>query len=454
MNPLSAVRQWSARMPGPSGITGPLGQQRALGYSGSGGYVPAAPVLSGTFVTPETALGLSAVFSAINVIARDYAGLPRHVYRIYPDGGKEIETKGELGVINDLIAFQPNNDMDAYRWSRDGMGHVLGRGNWYNEIVRKNGFVQSLEILHPAKTVPKRTDGSDGGSIGRLYYELDNKKRLAAEDCLHFAGLGFDGIIGYSPITLMRQTIGLAMAAEQYGAAFFGNGAVAHGWLKTAKKLSEAAVNNLRKTFNQIHQGSQSAHQVGILEEGMDWQQNSISPEDSQFVSTREFQVKDIARMYSIPPHKIGDYSESHLANVEEANLDYVAMTLMGWVVMNEFQMNSKLLTREQRATHRIECDMSALLRGNIQAQMLRATTLRNTGAWSADDIRRDQGLNPLGPKRGGDVYVIQGQYVPLDQIGKQPAKVPAPGSTEQKGAFPTLEARFANYLQTNGIAA
>ncbi len=453
INPISTIRDWTTRRQGFPGIPGPQSQSRALGYSGSGGYVPAAPVLSGTFVTPETALGLAAVFSAINVIARDVAAMPTNVFRVYPDGGREIETIGELGAINDLLAFQPNDDMNAYRWSRDGMGHVLGRGNQYSEIVRKRGFVQTIEMLHPVKTVPKRTTVDDGGTVGRLYYELDNKKRLAPEDVVHFAGLGFDGIIGYSPLTLMRQSIGLAMGAEQFGAAFFGNGAVAHGWLKTPKKLSEAAVNNLRKTFNQIHQGSQSAHQIGILEEGMDWVQNQISPEDSQFVATREFQVKDIARIFSVPPHKIGDYSESHLASVEEANIDYVAMTIMGWVVMREFELNTKLLTRDQRKTHQIITDMSALLRGNIQAQMLRIQTLRNVGAWSADDIRRDQGFNPLGPKLGGDKYLVQSQYIPLDQVGNAPSPPPKQPAPEQKGAFPGLDHRLNGFIHVNGHA-
>jgi HK97 family phage portal protein len=429
LNPLKAVSDWSRAHVGPLGIGAPA--QRALGYSGSGGYVPAAPVLSGTFVTPETALGIAAVFSSVNVISRDIAVLPRNVYRRLPGGGMEIETTGDLGDLNELISMQPNGEMDALRWCQAQMGHVLGRGNGYSEIVRKRGFVQTLEILHPAKTVPKRIDAGD--RKGKLYYELDNKRRLDPENVLHFAGLGFDGIQGFSALTLMRQTIGLTMGAEQFGAAFFGNGAVAHGWLKTAKKLTEAAVNNLRKTFNQIHQGSQSAHQIGILEEGMDWVQNSISPEDSQFVATREFQVKDIARIFSIPPHKIGDYSESHLANVEEANLDYVSMTLLGWVVMIEMELNTKLLTRDQRRTHVILLDMKALLRGNVAAQMLRIQTLRNTGAWSADDIRVDQGSNPLPLGIGGDKYLVQAQYVPLDQVGRIPAAPPKPGAIESK---------------------
>lgn len=424
-----------------------------MGYTGSGGgYVPAAPVLSGTFVTSETALGLSAVFCAINIISRDIAVLPRNVYRISPDGGREIEQGGYLGDLNDIISVQPNEDMDALRWGQATMGHAVGRGNGFNEIVRKSGFVRSIEILHPMKTVPKRTEPGEGKK-GKLYYELDNKRKLAPENCLHFAGMGFDGIQGYNPITLMRQTVGVTMGAEQYAASFYGNGARPGGYLKVAKKLSEAAVNNLRKTFNQVHQGSQSAHQVGILEEGMDWVDAQISPEDSQFVATREFQVKDIARIFCIPPHKIGDYSEADMANVEQSNLDYLSMTLMGWVSMFEMQLNVKLLSREDRRTHRIMLDVSALLRGDITAQMLKITTMRNTGAWSADDIRRNQGLNPLGKKIGGDKYVVQGQYVPLDQVGKMPTSMPKPGEIEKKSEFPGLEDRIGHLNgEANGI--
>lgn len=382
----------------------------------SGGYAPSAPVLSGTFVSPESALGLAAVFSAINVISRDIAVLPRNVYKLLPGGGREIARGGYLGDLNDLISVQPNDDMSAFRWMRDSMGHTLGRGNGFSEIVRKKGFVQSLELLHPAKTLVKYTDGPSK----RLYYELENKKELWGEDVLHFAGLGFNGVIGFSPITLMRQTIGLSMGVEQFGAGFFGQGLFTSGWLKLAKKLSETSQNNLRNSFNRIHQGSQGAHQFGILEEGMDWMPNQISPEDAQMILTREFQIKEIARMYNLPPHKIGDYSESHLANVEEANIDYISMTLLGWVCMIEAELNTKLLTREQRQTATIDLDMSGLLRGNVTARMLKIQTMRNVGAWSADDILISEGLNPLPPGSGGDKHVIQSQYIPLEQLGMQ----------------------------------
>lgn len=409
-NPLTTIREWRDRRKLHAEL-------RSISYIG-GGAVPSAPVLSGTFVTPETALGLAAVFSAVNVISRDIAAMPCHVYRRLPGGGREIDSSHP---VEDLVSVQPNDEMDAFRYKQTEMSHTLTRGNGMSEIVRnpRTGSPLSLEILHPSKTLIKRTDS------GKLYYELDNKKKLAPENVLHLAGMGFDGVMGYCPITLMRQTVGLSLGAEQYGASFFGNSARTSGWIKLAKRITEQAANNLRKTFNQIHQGSQSAHQIGILEEGMDFVSSQFSPEDSQFLQTREFQVKDIARIFSIPPHKIGDYSESHLANVEEANIDYAATTLLGWVLMIESQANMKLLTREERKTHEIGIDMSVLLRGNVQARMLRIQTLRNTGSICTDEIRISEGYNPIGPEKGGDKFLVQAQYVPLDQVGKGPPIVP-----------------------------
>lgn len=401
--------------------------------NGGGGFVPSAPVLSGTYVTPETAMCLAAVYSAVNVISRDIACLPRNVYRKLPGGGREID---ESHPVQPIVSTAPNDEEDGFRFFQSSMSHVLTRGNGYSEIVRDGrGTPTSLHLLHPSKTVPRRTPD------GRLFYELNDgagnvggkPRRLWAEDVLHLAGLGFNGLVGYSPVTVARQTIGLGIAVEQYGAAFFGNAAVPKGILKTANKLTEAAVNNLRRTLNQVHQGSQSAHQTMILEQGLEWVQTQFSPEDGQFLLTREFQVKEVARLYNLPPHKIGDYSESHLANVEEANLDYLTMTLFGWVVMVESQLNSKLLTAEDRRTHWIGLDMTALMRGNSQARIAYWQGLRNMGAVNADEIRTGEGMNPLGAEKGGDKYIVQGQYIPLDQVGKQPAAKSPPRTTESK---------------------
>lgn len=386
----------------------------------SGGYVPAAPVLSGTFVTPETALGLAAVYCAINVISRDVACLPRNVVRRLPDGGRMVDWQHP---VQRLVHRRPNDRSTASRFFQAKMAHVLGRGNGYSEIVRDDntGRPTELNLLHPSKTQAKFTEGGD------LFYELDNKERLWPDDVLHFAGLGFNGISGFSPITLCRQTVGLGLAVEQFGAAFFGNGAVPKGLLKFPKRLSQAALDNLRRTFNQAHQGTQSAFNVGLIEEGGEWVDTQISPEDGQFILTRQFQVLDIARLFSCPPHKIGDYSQAHLSSVEEANLDYIATTIYGWVVMMEQELTEKLLFEEEQQTHEIVVDMSALMRGNAAARIAYYQGLRNMGAISADEIRLREGLNPIGDEEGGNLYLVQGQYVPLIQAGKNPLKMPPP---------------------------
>lgn len=383
-----------------------------------GGYVPAAPVLSGTYITPQTALGLTAVFAAINVISRDVAALPLNVYRKSPDGGLVVD---DAHPLQEVLGVAPNDEIDSLRFRRDTMGHVLGWGNGYNEIVRdERGRPTDLHMLHPSKTTPKRDDSR------RLSYELDNKKVLRPEDVLHFAGLGFDGLVGYSPLTVARQSIGVGVAAEQFGAALFGNGAIPKGVLKTPKRLSEAATNSLRRSWNQVHQGSQSGSQVAILEEGVDWVNTQISPEDAQFLGTRQFQVIEIARLFNLPPHKIGDYTQSHRSNIEESNLDYLQTTLMGWLAMIEAQMNLKLLTRADRRKWVILHDVSALMRGNMTARSNFYQVMRNLGVMSANDIRRRENMNPIPADQGGELYLVQAQYQALDRAGADPEPDPA----------------------------
>lgn len=386
------------------------------------GFVPASPVLSGTFVTPQSAQSLAAVYAAINCISRDIATLPRNVYKRLEGGGREIDSNREL---NELIMVSPDGERDAFSYWQTCMSHVLGWGNSYSEIVRNSrGEPVELNVLHPSKTKPMRTDS------GRLFYHLDNDRKLPAENVLHFAGYGFDGIQGYSPITVARQTIGLGLAVEQFGASFFGNGMTPKGLIKLMKTLSPRAQANLRDQLNSRHQGPQNAHNVLFLEEGMDWINTQINPNDGQWLETRNFQKKEIATIYSLPPHKLGDYSESHLANVEEANDDYITKTLLGWICGLESQANFKLLSRADRKTHFIAFDLDALERASTAARMSKWQTMRNLGAINADEIRLREGFNPIGVDKGGDLYVIQGQYMPLDQVGKQPSTPPSKRSS------------------------
>jgi HK97 family phage portal protein len=203
-----------------------------------------------------------------------------------------------------LFVDRPNEEVNAFRFLQSIWGHVFLWGNGYGEIVRNGrGEPKAIYLLNPAMCQPKRDDHT-----GKLYYLLnDNMKRLAPENVIHVAGLGFDGLVGYSAINLAKQAVGLGIATEEFGAAFFGTGATPGGILKTPKKLGAAARQNLRQSIYEIHQGSKNAHNLMVLEDGVEWQPTTMPLEDAQFLATRAFQNLEIARIFGLPPHKLGD---------------------------------------------------------------------------------------------------------------------------------------------------
>lgn len=390
-------------------------------FGGGSTYVPGMGTLAGITVTPQTALTFTAAFAAINVLSTDLASLPRGVYRRLPDG---TEVPAFDTPQHKLISVAPNGEQSGFRFRQHLNGHVHGWGNGYAEIVRDQytGDPVALWPLHPATTKPERTASK------QLIYRIDEGRKapLLAEDVLHLAGLGFDGIQGYCPVTLAQEAIGLGKGAEQFGSAFFGNGAISGGILEFPKRLSEQASKNLRESFERVHQGTQNAHRVAVLEEGATWKATQIPPEAAQFLATRNFQVLEIARMWRIPPHKLGDYSQSHLANLEESNLDYLQTTLLGWVVMEEAELNAKLFSEADRESGLfVKTDMTAMSRGNMGARVAFYQGLRNMGAITSNEIRTREGFNPIGKADGGDLVIVQGQYVPLSQVGKAPPAAP-----------------------------
>jgi HK97 family phage portal protein len=295
------------------------------------------------------------------------------------------------------------------------MGHTLGWGNSYSEIVRDgSGIPTALWPLHPGTT---RAFHTEAGEL--LYEDINTGKRYLPENILHVAGLGFDGLTGYSPVTLARQAIGLGIGAEQFGATLFGNGAVPKGILEVPKKLSEMAAKKLRESWENVHGGSGNANRTAVLEEGITWKNTSINPDDAQFLLTRKFQVNEVARIFNIPPHKIGDYSESHRANVEESNLDYLTTTLQGWLESIEAEYDAKLLFDDERDELCFSHNMNALMRGNMAARGSYYESRFRVGSISPDEIRTAEGEDPIGPDRGGDQYLIQSQYIPLDQASQ-----------------------------------
>jgi HK97 family phage portal protein len=396
----------------------------------SGGVALAMPSVAGITVTPQVALTFTAVFAAINVISRDFASLPPAVYRKKRGGGRS-PFPGH--PVNRFLTREPNPGnprSTALRFRQAIMAHTLGWGNGYAEIRRDGGgFPFGLELLSPATTKGKETES------GRLYYEthdIRGQRIILPEDMFHLAGLGYDGVGGYSPVLMGREAVGLGKAAEQFGASFYGNGAVGHGVLKTPKRLSEVATSNLRRSFNQVHQGSDQGNKLVILEEGLEYQGTTLAPDTAQFLATRAFQILEIARLFGLPPNKLGDYSQSHLANVEQSNLDYLTTTLSAWIAAFEAEANLKLLTEDESKSLFIGLDMTHLLRGDMTARVGYYKGLRDLGVINADQIALRENLRPPGPKKGGDKYLVQLNLTTLEQAGAvvgPTANTPADGT-------------------------
>lgn len=385
--------------------------QLSWGALGAGGSS-----LSGMAVTPDTALGLTAYYAAINCISTDIASLPLEVYRRRTDGGRDAVRDDPR---HELLAVSPDGETTSMRWRQSWLAHALGWGNGYAEIeTTGGGEVLGLYLLEPDVTTPDRRPQDS-----RLFYRLGNGKTLPPYRVLHLAGLGYDGLKGYTPALLQREAVGLGLATQAFGSTFFGNGTNAEGVLESPNRLSDTAVKHLRESIANVHQGPANAHKLMILEEGATFKKTTVDPEAAQFLQTRQFQVIEIARMFRVPPHKIGDYSQSHLANIEASNLDYLQTTLMPWCRSIEQEINRKLFTAEERAAgFYVEHDMRAFLRGDAKSRAHYYQQLRDLGVLNPNIICALENMNPIGPE--GDIRLVPLNMTTLENAGK-PAPTP-----------------------------
>jgi HK97 family phage portal protein len=245
---------------------------------------------------------------------------------------------------------------------------------------------------------------------------------LPAERVFHMPGLSFDGLSGYSPIALAKNSIGLTSAAEQFGAAFFGRGTTPTGILETPNTLKPEAQANLRESWNALQSGLSNAHRVAILEQGVTWKALGIPNNHAQFLETRKFQVAEIARLFRVPPHMLADLeSGASYASVEQMSLDFVAYTLRPWLVRWEQTINYDLFGSRERSEMFSEHLVDGLLRGDIVSRYNAYAVGRNWGWLSADDIREMENMNPL-PDNQGEMYLV-----PLNMVSAKNAGQPAP---------------------------
>lgn len=374
---------------------------------------------SGKNVNEMTALQTTAVYACVRILAEAIASLPIHVYK-YTDEGKEQDVNHQLYY---LLHDEPNPDMTSFVFRETLMTHLLIWGNAYAQIIRDGrGEVLALYPLLPDRVSVKRDDK------GELYYvyqrsEEDNPNFkdkgniiLKKSEVLHVPGLGFDGLIGYSPIAMAKNAVGMTLATEEYGASFFANGANPGGVLEHPGILKDPS--KVRDSWNQVYQGTNNSHKVAVLEEGMSYKTIGIPPNEAQFLETRKFQINEIARLYRIPPHMVGDLEKSSFSNIEQQSLEFVKYTLDPWVVRFEQAFQKALLLPDEKKNYFIKFNVDGLLRGDYQSRMNGYAIGRQNGWLSTNDIRRLEDMNPLSKEEGGDLYLVNGNMTKLEDAG------------------------------------
>lgn len=381
---------------------------------------------SGRKVTALGSLQNTAVFACARILAESEASLPLILYRRLERGKERAQGHGLFEVLHTLA----NPEMTSVELRETLMGHLVLWGNAYAEIQRRAGRVVALWPLRPDRVDIRRMPSGELAYVVTIGDPLERDPEqsvLPWANVMHIKGLGYDGVRGYSPISLARQAVGLALATEEFGARFFGNGARPGVVLEHPGLMNDTAHERLKRSWEGRHQGLENSHRVAILEEGMKLHEVGIPPEDAQFLETRKFQVTEIARLFRVPPHMLADLERATFSNIEQQSLDFVIHSLRPWLVRWEQAISRDLLSPAERgqgyfAEHLID----ALLRGDIVARYQSYAQGRQNGWLSANDIREMENMNPVA---GGDVYLVPLNMVPAEEaaagiggVGEMPA--------------------------------
>jgi HK97 family phage portal protein len=362
---------------------------------------------SGKTVNERTAMQTTAVYACVRILAETIASLPLNIYRS-TGNGKEKAIDHQLYY---LLHDEPNPEMTSFVFRETLMSHLLLWGNAYAQIIRDGrGKVLALYPLLPDRMTVDRT------TEGQLYFEYRKDTGyviLRPEDILHIPGLGFDGLVGYSPIAMAKNAIGMAIATEEYGGKFFANGASPGGVLEHPGVVKDPA--RIRESWNAVYQGSSNAHRIAVLEEGMKFQSIGIPPEQAQFLETRKFQTEEICRIFRVPPHLVANLDKATFSNIEHQSISFVVHTIRPWLVRLEQGMNKALLTPSEKGQYFVGFVVDGLLRGDYASRMQGYAIGIQNGFLSPNDVRTLENMNTI---EHGDIYAMNGNMLKLEDVG------------------------------------
>jgi len=429
-----------------------LGRALAVHPSNPDGWLTRAfggfASLTGLAVTADGAESVAAVFAAVRILSETVASLPIHLYQHLDEGGKE---RAITHPLYQVLRFRPNPWQTPFEFWEMLVGHTALRGNGYaQKLYRNDGQIDSLIPLHPDRLRARM----EGDVPVFDYFPLNGAQRtFAFDDLFRLTTHSADGFTGRSPVAIAREAIGLAMATERFGARFFSNMARPGGILTHPGKLSKEARERLKKQWQEQYASVENAHGVAVLEEGLTWSAVGMNLVDAQFLEGRKFQLQEVARMYRIPPHMMGELDRATFSNIEQQALEFVAYTLTPWLVRIEQAIWRDLFTAtDQGRGYFSEFLVDALLRGDLLSRYQAYAIARNWGWFCVDDIRGKENLNPL-PGGQGQIYLEPinmrelGQESPVPPPAKPGAPPPRPAPPAPGGGQQALAALLRDPL-------
>lgn len=366
---------------------------------------------SGVHVSEQSSLQIGAVYACVSLLSKIMGSLPLFVYRRLSPGKARAPDHPLYSLLHD----EPNPEMTAMIWRETMTGHLALWGNCYSEIeYDENWIPKALWPLRPDGTFPYRDQQTGQIMYSTFIPRLNISVALPAWRVLHVPLFGLDGYMGKSPIRLHMETLGMSVAMTRYGGSFFSNGAKPSGVLTHPKTLSEAAQTRLRNTFDVKYGGLENSCRTMILEEGLDFHQIAIKPEEAQFLESRNFSVNEIARIYSVPPHMIGELSRSTNNNIEHQGIEFQTMTMMPYCVRYEQEYTRKLLSSKEKKKFFVEHFMDGLSRGDMGSRYTSYSQAINGGWMSPDEARAAENLNPIENGQG-KIYRVPVNTLPAE---------------------------------------
>lgn len=370
---------------------------------------------SGVHVDEYTSLNYSAVWAATRLLTGTISTLPRELFRQQGESKQPADDH----PARKMFKKEPNEYQGGVVHLEQQFNYLLNWGNAFAEIMRDQfGRVDKLIPIHPSRIPPKNWDSEEG-----IYYINNDdltKTPIREQDLLHVPGLfPEDDRFGKGVVTHAAESIGMGLATEQFGASFFGNGASPSVVLTHPRTLNEEAARNLRKSWRERFSGPKKANGVLVLEEGTTVTPLTIPPEQAQFLSTRQFNITEIARWYNVPPHLLRELSKSSFNNIESESLHYILISVLPWLVRWEDECNRQLLLDEEKDTLYFKFIVHGMLRGDMQTQSQFFREMFNIGVYDINEIR---GLLDLNPVENGDLRLIPMNMTTLETASNPPA--------------------------------